>query len=322
MIDLHMHLDGSLTPKTITALAKQQGCLLPTEDESELKKFLSAPPDCSDLTEYLKCFELPLALLQTQEALTFAAQELMKDLERQNMIYAEVRFAPQLHTQNGLTMKNAVEAVVNGLRSSKVESNLILCCMRGCNNKEENFKTVELASEYIGRGVAAIDLAGDEAKYKTRDFEYIFSFAKAHNIPFTIHAGEADGVSSIRSAIDFGAKRIGHGVRAYESKELMQEIAKKGITLEICYSSNLTTKAVNSAVAYPIKLFLQQGIKICINTDNLTVSDTSIQKEFSLLRRDFNISKEQQLEFLLNAADASFADDKTKARLKKLCTEL
>lgn len=280
---LHLHVDGSLRPETVKEYSEKiLGKELSLED---VKKSLMVDKDCRDLNQYLEKFDVPAQVLQTSEQIERAVFELYEDLAKQNVVYAEARFAPSKHTLRGLSYDEVVEAAIRGLNRAKaqygIEGNLILCCMRGEgeNNREENIETVKVAKRYLGAGVGAIDLAGAEALFKTENFEEIFTLARESGIPFTIHAGEADGPESIRKALEFGAKRIGHGVRCIEDKELMEELSDKGIILEVCPISNLQTQAVEGK--HPIEDIYRSGIRTTISTDNNTVSNTSIFEEYN-----------------------------------------
>ena len=169
-----------------------------------------------------------LKVLQTERGLCQAARELGENLKVRGLRYAEVRFAPQLHCQKGMSQEQAVTAVLSGLSKAQEDSDIrlrtILCCMREQDNKKANLQTVRLASRYLGKGVVAVDLAGAEALFPTADYEEEFALARKLGVPFTIHAGEAAGPASIRKAVEFGAARIGHGVRAIEDEELMEQI--------------------------------------------------------------------------------------------------
>lgn len=300
MIDLHLHLDGSLTPEIVTKLAKIQGIALPSYDNEELRKLLCVPKDCGSLNDYLKCFDLPLSLLQDKEAVTFCVKLLMEHLSSLNYEYCEIRFAPQLHKKHGLSQKEVVKAALSGREEYKIEHpesdfdvKFILCMMRGSDNQNENFETIEVAKEFLGKGVVALDLAGAEGLFPTKNYEGEFKTAREYGIPFTIHAGEADGAESVRTAIEFGAKRIGHGIRAMENEEVMKLLKEKEIPLELCPTSNLQTKAVSSWKEYPLKKFLDYGIKVTINSDNLMVSDTNVAKELKLVQNEFSLSVEE-----------------------------
>lgn len=320
MIDLHLHFDGSLLPRTVLELAREQGIRLPAEEPDELKLFLTAPEDCKSLNEYLEKFDLPLLVLQTKEAIRKGMYTLVSSLKEQGMLYAEIRFAPQLHTRKGLSQEQVVKAAVLGMQEAMAGSffkaKLILCCMRGANNREENLQTVRTAAAFLGRGVAAADLAGAEALYPTADYEEVFALARELSLPFTIHAGEADGAESVEAAIRMGASRIGHGVRAGEDARLLEELRERRIPLEMCPSSNVQTKAVPSLLEHPILEFLRKGLTVTVNTDNMTVSDTTVEREFGLLREKLGMTQEEHRQLLLNATDAAFLTEEERWRLR------
>lgn len=320
MIDLHLHFDGSLLPRTILKLAKEQQLVLPTEDPDELKLFLTAPENCESLNEYLEKFDLPLSVLQTKEAIRKGMYTLICSLKEQGLLYAEVRFAPQSHLRKGMTQEEVVKAAILGMQEALVGSffkaKLILCCMRGEDNWKANQKTIEVAAAYLGRGVAAIDLAGAEALFPTADFEDLFVYAKKWGVPFVIHAGEADGPESIESALRFGAARIGHGVRANENEKILELLKEKQIPLEMCPTSNVQTKAISSFSEHPILTFLRSGLKVTVNTDNMTVSDTTIEREYRRLEAELGMTKEEQRILLFNAVDAAFLTEEERGRMK------
>ncbi len=320
MIDLHLHFDGSLFPRTILELAGEQQIPLPAEDPDELKLFLTAPEDCGSLNEYLEKFDLPLLVLQTKEAVRKGMYTLLCSLREQGMLYAEVRFAPQSHLRKGLTQEEVVKAAVLGMQEAAAGSffkaKLILCCMRGTDNLEANKKTIETAAAYLGRGVAAIDLAGAEALYPTADFEELFVYAKSLGVPYTIHAGEADGPESIEAALRFGAYRIGHGVRAQEDEGLLSLLRERQIPLEMCPTSNVQTKAVGSFCDHPILTYLRSGLKVTLNTDNMTVSDTTIEREYNRLSGELGMTTEEKRQLLYHAADAAFLTEEERGRMK------
>lgn len=315
MIELHMHLDGSLSIDNCKKLAKLQNINI-TEEEIRNKMVVSK--GCHDLNEFLTKFELPISLLQTSEAIKTAVMNLQEELLEQGIIYVEIRFAPGLHTRNELSQEDVIKAAIEGINSSKLRSNLILCCMRGNNNHDENMETVRLAKKYLGNGVCALDLAGAEGLYPTKDYEDIFKYANELGVPFTIHAGEADGPSSVYDAIRFGAKRIGHGVRSIEDPNLVQLIKDKGITLEICPTSNICTSVYEKISDMPIKRFIDNGVNITINTDDPSICNTTLKNELNLVSEIFNLSDKDIKRLQLNAINASFASDEIKNEIKEL----
>ena len=269
---------------------------------------------CHDLGEYLTKFDFPISLMQTKENLTIIAKDLVDRLERNNVIYAEIRFAPILHTKNGLTYEEVIEAVIKGLRKNKnVKTNLILCLLRG-KEKKENLKTIEVASKYLGKGVCALDLAGDEKRYKLTEYLDLFKIIKDKNIPFTIPAGEVD-YEDIPVAINLGAKRLGHGVKAIDSPELIKLIKEKNILLEICPTSNIQTNAFLTYKEHPILKLYKDNINISINTDNMTVSNIDLNKEYLNLVNTFNFSLEDFRKINKNAVNYAFLSSLEKIEL-------
>lgn len=328
VVDLHLHLDGSLSPETVLEQAKRRKIKLPADTKEKLFSYLAAPADCDSLNAYLRCFEIPLSVLQTGEALSFAACELVKGLADKGIRYAEVRYAPQFHTREGLTQENSVAAVLDGVKKAvkmadkNIKIQLILCCMRGNKNMEANFETVRTAEKFRNRGVAALDLAGAEGVFPTSDYEEIFALARRLGIPFTIHAGEAAGAESIWKALEFGASRIGHGVRAAEDKELVKELIKRKIPLEMCPVSNRQTKAVKDFSAYPLRSYLEQGALVTVNSDNMTVSNTWAGAEYEFLRKQCGLTEEEAKKLSLNSVEAAFLPEGEKRTLKEMITIL
>lgn len=313
-MDLHLHLDGSISVANYKKLAAISGIEV-TQSDAELQNALQVPDDCKDLNEYLKRFDLPLTVLQTPESIEESVVLLADELKQLGYIYAEIRYAPQKHRNQGLTQREVIEATIRGAKRSAIPVRLILCCMRGDENHEENMETVELAGEYLGDEVAAIDLAGAEALYPTPNFTDLFQRAQTLGVPFTIHAGEADGPESVKAALACGTKRIGHGVRSKEDSDLVKRLAEEGITLECCPKSNLDTKIFADIEEYPFRYYLEQGVHITINSDNMVVSNTNVIREFQRLNAAFQLTKEEVKTVLQNSVRASFASETLKATL-------
>lgn len=311
LIDLHLHLDGSLSVASVRKLASMQNIILPVDDDEILKQ-LQVDENCRSLEEYLQKFSYALSFLQTAEAIEESVYILLEELRGLGLVYAEIRFAPQLHKEKGLTQREVVQAAVRGRDRSSVRSNLILCCMRGEDTHEENLETVTIAGEYLDRGVCGVDLAGDEAHFSTELYLEEFRLAKKLQIPITIHAGEADGPKSIWQALELGADRIGHGVRAIEDECLLKKLAERKVALELCPTSNLDTHVYEKIEDYPIGRLLDAGVCVTINSDDMAVSGTDVKKELNLMRRVFGLSEEVILQIKRNAAESSFADEETK----------
>lgn len=311
MIELHLHLDGSLRPKTVWELGKEQCIDLGAKDIEELKFMMEVPDDCKTLHECLERFDLPLKVLQTADAVERVSYEIVEDLSKLGIDYAEIRFAPQLSTNKGLTQSEVVEAAIKGVKRGmkdfpNIKCGLILCCMRGENIQDKNIETIEVAKKYLGDVVCAVDLAGAESLYPTEIFEPIFEKANEYNIPRTIHAGEAAGPDSIRKALSYGTKRLGHGVNAIYDKELIKELIDNEVTLEVCVTSNYQTKVVESIEEHPIKKLFDAGVRVTVNSDNMTVSSTNIHKEIDILKNRLGFTNEEIEKMQKYAEEARF----------------
>lgn len=306
--ELHVHLDGSVRPKTLAELAN-------ISIEEAINASV-APNKCIDLNDYLLRFSLPISVMQTKENLTRIAYELASDMKSENVIYAEVRFAPMQHTSI-LTAEEVIDSIIEGLDKVDIKINLLLCMLRNATS-EDNKKVIDLALKYKNNRVVGIDLAGAEALYKTSTFESLFEYAKKLNINYTIHAGEDDGPESILSAINFGAKRIGHGVRVLENKEVVKLVKDKKILLEVCPTSNVQTNICHTINEHPIRKLFDNDLLLSINTDNRTVSNTTLTDEYEKVALAFNFKKEDFKKINMDTIDYAFIGEKEKAELKDI----
>lgn len=314
LIELHLHLDGSLRAETVWELAKEQGIELTEKTVEEVRAKMEVPEDCKTLEEYLERFALPTLILQTEHALERVSYEMVEILAKEGVTYAEVRFAPQLHVQRGLTQAQVVEAAIRGTKRGMeqypgIRVGLILCCMRGDTNADMNMETVEMTKQYLGDVVCAVDIAGAEALYPTSMFADLFAKAREYELPMTIHAGEADGPESIKTALSFGTKRIGHGVAAVEDPELVKRLADEGITLEVCITSNYHTKEVASIEAHPFRQLFDAGVRVTLNSDNMTCSRVNILSELEILKNVFRFTEEECERVMQYAYEARFLKD-------------
>ena len=296
--ELHLHLDGSLRPETVWELAKEQGIRLPAESAEEVKYKMEVPEDCRTLEEYLERFDLPLLVLQRADAIERVTYELVEDLAKEGVDYAEIRFAPQLSVNGGLTQDEVVEAAIRGAERGmktypEIRVGLILCCMRGADNEALNMQTVETAKKYPGPVVCAVDIAGAEGLFPTENFAPVFAKVREYGIPMTIHAGEAAGPDSMKTALSFGTKRIGHGVAAINDPELIRRLIDENVTLEVCVTSNYHTKVVPAIEMHPIHKLLDEGVHVTVNSDNRTCSRTTLQKEKEVLKEQLGFSDEE-----------------------------
>lgn len=310
-VELHVHLDGSVRPSTIAELTNK--------NESDIYNYTIAYEKCLDLNDYLTKFTLPISIMQTKENLERIAYELACDLKKDGVIYAEVRFAPLKHINKGLNKEEVVDSVLKGINKSDIDINLILCMMRDMSYKE-NKQVIDLAYKYKDKKVVAIDLAGAESLYPTKDFKNLFEYAKKINIPYTIHAGEADGIESIKSAIEFNTKRIGHGVRIVEDTSLIDIIKKDNILLEICPTSNIQTNVVDTYENHPLKTLYKNNCLVCINTDNRTVSNITLSKEYELVLKYLNLTINDLIEMNKIAINHSFAHKEIKDKILNIIT--
>ncbi|MGM9971057.1 MAG: adenosine deaminase [Anaeroplasmataceae bacterium] len=305
-LDLHLHLDGSLSINNVKGLMKLNNIECNYSD-NELFNILSVGDNCKDLNEYLLKFDFPCQLLQTKDSIIYAIRTLLSELKEKNYMYVEIRFAPQKHTKY-LTQEEVVVAAIQGIKDGAIKANLILCAMRGSDNIKENLETKRLVKKYLNKGVVALDLAGAEALFPNHMFDYLLENL---DVPLTIHSGEALGSESIYDALKYKPKRIGHGIRAVTDKKLMKILSDENILLELCPTSNLNTKIFNSYLEYPIDILLNNNVKVCINSDNMMVSNTDVIKEYERL----NISEDLKKELIKNQILGSFLSLKEKEEL-------
>ena len=306
-VELHLHLDGAVSIDLASKLTNIS--------MEELKEKMIAKDKCHNLSEYLTKFDFPCSIMQTKDNLTLISKDLVDRLAKQNVIYAEIRFAPMFHTNKGLTYEEVVEAVLKGLQSNpNIKTNLILCMMRGLP-KENNLKTIKVAEKYLNKGVCALDLAGAEDKYKIDDYLELFEIAKSKHIPFICHAGENGNADEVRKAINIGAKRIGHGIHAIESEEVLNLIKEKDILLEACPTSNVQTNSIDKYENHPIEELYKLGIPLSINTDNSTVSNVSLTEEYLKLSNYFNFTIDDYKKMNINSIKHSFLTKEEKETL-------
>ena len=316
MIDLHLHLDGSLSIDDFKFLAERNHVDL----GENFPHNIYVPSDCKSLEEYLERFDLPLSLLQDEFSLAFATKSLVDRLYNMGYVYAEIRFAPQLHTRLGMSQENAVISALAGLKNAlqgkdNFDANLILCCMRQVDN-DVNMETVKLACKYKDQKVVAVDLAGPEAYRPGTFYKPLFDEANEGKANIIIHAGEACGSEEVMTAInELHAKRIGHGVHLDLSMDNIRRVTEKHIYFEFCPTSNLQTTSLKDYKDVPLAEFDKYGIPVTINSDNMTVSDTDVLKEYQHLFKIFKFQKYELRHFLMNSLDAAFIDSGLRVKL-------
>lgn len=325
-LDLHLHLDGSVPPETLFQLAKEQGVPVPGETLAGYLEYIRRCAQCGSVNEYLKMFDLPVAVMQDGNSLTRVTRELICLLYRQNLAYAEIRFAPQLHTRKGLSQAGAVEAVLagreQGLKECPGFDVGILCCMMCIGpetaNWKENAETVEVTRAYLDRGVVGLDLAGAEGIVPLKNFAPLFQRAAELGIPCTCHAGDSQGPDTVRDAMDFGARRIGHGHHIYDDPELVRRAIWEGITIEVCPTSNIQCMTQPSYGQHPAKKLLDMGLNVTVNTDNMTFAGVDLEAEYGHCLGEMGFTPEDLVKMSENSIRAAFLSEEKRLALLSL----
>ena len=317
-IDLHLHIDGSVLPQTVYVLSRKYNiepeCHLTLEEITASMTIPEGEYDPDFLT-----FEPPLRVMQNSEGICRVTRELVERLDSQGLIYAELRFAPQNHLNNGMTQEDAVIAAIQGLNDGLkncrvLKANLILCTMNHCNpaeNHAENIETVRLAGKYLGKGVCAVDMAGYEERMP--EYSDIFDMARELGIPSTTHSE-----FTVADALKYGTSRIGHGYQAALVPELTEAVISRNVTLEMCPDSSLSYEyGLSCDETHPLYVLYKKGARVTVNTDNLTVLDTDLEKEYALCRK-MGFTDEDIIRMNNYAIEASFADEKSKQEMLKI----
>lgn len=307
--ELHLHLDGSLRTSTILELADEAGVALPHGDESALYDYLYVQ-DGENLVDYLKRFDLTLSVMQTAASLERTARELCEDAAAENVRYLEIRYSPILHLQGDLTLEEAVEAPLSGIRQAEatlgIRGGLIICGIRNLP-PETSVRLAELAVAYRDRGVVAFDLAGGEAGNPPTDHIEAFQLARQANLNVTIHAGEAAGPESIALALHrCGAHRIGHGTRLHEDVDLQRYVRDHQVPLEVCLTSNVQTRAAGSFETHPVRGYFDDGIPVSLHTDNRLMSGTTMTEEYARAAEHLGFTRGELVEIVLNGFRGAF----------------
>ncbi|MFG2165787.1 adenosine deaminase [Micromonospora chersina] len=319
---LHDHLDGGLRPATIVELAAEAGHELPTSDPEALGRWFAEAANSGSLERYLETFAHTVAVMQTGPALRRVARECALDLAADGVVYAEVRFAPEQHLEQNLTLDEVVDAVVTGFREGSalaaeagtpIRVGTLLTAMRHAARSQE---IAELAVRHRDTGVVGFDIAGAEAGFPPTRHLDAFEYLQRENFHFTIHAGEAFGLPSIWQAIQWcGADRLGHGVRIVDDitpgnppvlGRLAAYVRDKRIPLELCPSSNVQTGAAASIADHPIGLLRDLRFRVTVNTDNRLMSGTSMSREMALLVDAFGYGWKELQWFTINAMKSAF----------------
>ncbi|MBM9459643.1 adenosine deaminase [Nocardioides sp. zg-536] len=318
---LHDHLDGGLRPATIVELAAGVGHALPETNAESLAAWFAEAADSGSLERYLETFAHTVGVMQTAEAITRVARECVEDLAADGVVYAEVRYAPELHVEGGLDLEEVVAAVQQGFAEGmaaaggRIEVRHLLTAMRQAARAME---IAELATAWRDKGVVGFDIAGPEAGYPPTRFLDAFEYLQRENAHFTIHAGEGFGLPSIWEAVQWcGADRLGHGVRIVDDIEvdasgtprlgrLASYVRDKRIPLEMCPSSNIQTGAAPSFAEHPIGLLASLRFRVTVNTDNRLMSRTTLSNEFAILAETFGYGWAEMEWLTVNAMKSAF----------------
>lgn len=346
-ISLHDHLDGALRPQTIIELGEPLGLELPATDAATLGDWVAEQSDSGSLVEYLKTFDLTTAVMQSAEGLTRVAREFVEDLVEDGVIYGEVRWAPEQHVAGGLSLEEAVEAVQQGIEEAEdaadraghsIRVGQLISAMRHTKRSRE---IAELAVAFRGRGAVGFDIAGPEDGFPPSDHRAAFDYLAENFFPVTVHAGEAAGRDSIRSALlDGRALRLGHGVRIAQDLQVIEQsgeevqvtfgdlarwVRDREIPLELSPSSNLQTGAIaawgEELSDHPFDLLYQLGFAVTVNVDNRLMSGTSLTRELALLAQTFGYGLDDLETFQFTAASAAFLPVEEREELVELIAE-
>jgi len=313
-IELHLHLDCCLSYDAVRRLAPE------VTPEAFARDFV-APAKCQSLADYLRTPPNHVALMQDEAGLRLAVDDLFAQLARDNVIYAELRFAPLFHTRRELSSEQVVaivdDAVAQASAANGIEARIILATLRHFS-EAQSLETVRLVERFRGTRVAAFDIAGDEAGYPLDAHLAAFRYASAHDIPFTAHAGEACGPASVWETLRLlRPARIGHGVRSVEDERLLAHLAETGIHLEVCPSCNVQTDVVATYGDHPVDKLYRRGISVGINTDTRTITDVTLVQEYERMHATFGWGAGEFLAANLNALAAAFIEPSVRQTLER-----
>jgi len=312
-VELHLHLDCSLSYEAVRRLD-------PKIDEDTYRHTFIAPPKCLDLADFLTRASQGIRLMQNQEQLEVVTRDLMRQLRADNVIYAEIRFGPLLHTQGGLSAGKVVEtihrALEEGIAETGVDARLILCTLRHYS-QAQSMEIVRLVESFSGSKVVGFDIASDEAHFPIDEHIKAFYFARDKGIPRTAHAGEARGPKSVWETLEhFAPGRIGHGVRSIEDPRLVTQLAERQVHLEICPTSNIQTNIYGEMEDHPVERLWEAGLSIGINTDARTIAAVRLVDEYQKLKNTFQWGEAHFRQANLHALNAAFLDEETKKKLR------
>jgi len=319
--ELHLHLDGSLRIDTALEIARTREVDAP-HTFAGMRNVLVAPDKVTDQAELLAAFDLPIALMQDADALERIAYDMVEDKAREHVRYAEVRWAPLLHTDKGLTGRQAVDAVWKGsvaaARRSGIEVRVIATLMRS-HPPERNLEFVRsLEAGGVPDGLVAVDLAGPEARYPDPLLHReAIELARSIGLHVTVHAGEWGGAAQVLRSLSVNPERIAHGPHAIEDPACVAELIERGVVLDLCPTSNTQANIVESFEAFPLKRLMDAGVRVTLNTDDLTVSDVTLSQEYEHAVTRLGVTVPELWDMDLAAIEYAFCDEGTKDRLRQ-----
>jgi len=312
-VELHLHLDCSLSYEVVSKID-------PSVTEAIYLQEYASPTKCKDLADFLRKAARGFALMQTKEQLQLIVHDLFKQMQADNMLYAEIRFAPLLHLEKGLTAYEVVaateEATVEAIKKTGIEARLILCTLRHFT-EEQSMETVKLAEQFKGSCVAGFDIAGDEAGFPVTNHIKAFNYAEEKGIPCTAHAGEAKGAESVWETLKyFKPSRIGHGVRSIEDEKLVAHLCRNNIHLELCPTCNVLIDIYDTYYDLPVDKLYRAGVSLSVNTDNRAITNINLSGEYEKLHTHFGWTIKDFYTCNTNALKAAFIDPELKIKLQ------
>lgn len=318
--ELHLHLDGSLRPATALELARDRGLADRRATVASMRRRLTAPPRCADQAELLRAFDLPVRLLQDADSLARVARELVEDVAADGTRYVEIRWAPALHVERGLSLADGLAAVVagtaEGAARTGVTARLIAVAMRS-HEPRRNVAVAEAAARFRGQGLVGFDLAGPEAAFPDPSRQRrAFAAARRAGLRITLHAGEWGGAAQVRAALALDPERIAHGAPAIDDPSLVAELIARRVTLDLCPTSNVQAGIARSVAAHPLRRLVRAGVRVTLSTDDRTVSALTLTEEYRRVLRLARLTPRQLWAIDRHALDAAFADEATPTPLR------
>ena len=327
-VDLHRHLEGSLRLSTLAEIACEHGVDLPSYEIEELRPYVQVTTDePPDFHAFLEKFSFLARFYSKLDCIDRISYEAVADAAQDNVKYLELRFNPvTLALSQGFYLEEVVEQVISAVKKAEQDFDItvkLLTTIRRDYDQDTSSRMVDIAIHYADQSIVGLDLAGDEVHYSAQPFAELFNKAKEAGLGITVHAGEAAGAESVRTAIELlRADRIGHGVRANEDLAVMDLVRERGITLEMCPTSNIQTAAVKAITRHPLRAFHQIGLPVTINTDDPSVSNTTLTDEYVVAVRDVGVTVPEIKQMILTGVRAAFLRQSEKEQLEAVFTEL